>query len=199
MSVALAQEPKVAVEPLPLYRLSVEQYHRMAEQGILTQEDRVELIDGYLVKKMTINPAHGSTVQWLTLWLIRVVPTGWIPRVQLPITFATCEPEPDLAIVVGSDTSFRTNHPSPSETVLVVEVADSSLSVDRDVKANLYAEAGIPEYWLVNLVDKCVQVFTQPTPQGYGQERVLQAGDDLVLSLQGEEISRRRVAELLPE
>ena len=155
--------PVDATPPEPVFRISVAQYHEMSQAGILREEDRVELLDGWLVRKMVIKPAH-ATVTELTSDAIRsLLPTGWCVRTQQPLSLATSEPEPDLAIVCGDRLRYANRHPTAAEVALVVEVAEATLQRDRTTKLQIYAEAGIPAYWIVNLVERRLEVFSDPT------------------------------------
>jgi Uma2 family endonuclease len=185
-----------------LRRFSVAEYHRMIQTGILDEDDPVELLEGYVVLKMPRNPTHDGTIQLVSKRLLRVLPAGWEMRVQSAITLADSEPEPDIALVRGDERTYLTRHPGPGDVGLVVEVADTSLVRDRDDKGRVYARADIPVYWLVNLVDRRLEVFTAPsgpTPTpGYGQRQDFQTGDDVGFSLGGAPAVTVPVADLLP-
>lgn len=155
---------------LPLHRFSVEEYHRLGELGILKPEDRVELLEGWIVEKMNHRPAHGFAVQELNDWFVKHIPSAWFCRCQLPVTLAASEPEPDLAIVWGNRAEFRSKHPGGEDCRLVIEVADTSLVRDR-AKAIIYAIAGVPEFWIVNVAQSQVERLTSPGPQGYRDAR----------------------------
>lgn len=144
--------------PFPLRKFTVPQYHQLGELGILTTEDRVELLEGWIVEKMNQRPIHGFIVGFLTELFQNNLPDGFIVRSQLPITTDRSEPEPDVAIVRGTHTDFRTHHPSGKLVRLVVEVADTSIAKDRS-KAEIYREAGVEEYWIVNVGDKTVERY----------------------------------------
>ena len=197
---AIAIEPTQATiaSMSTLFRLSVPDYHDMIASGILTPEDRVELLDGILVKKMSQNAPHHSTIQRLTLDFVRLTPPGWQPRFQLPITLELSEPEPDCSLVRGDRRTYDARAPGPADFGIVIEVADTSLRLDREVKARLYAEAGIPEFWLINLVDSCIEVYTQPTGAAYLTQTVYTAGQAVPLILDGQTIGRILVADVLP-
>ena len=146
--------------PLPIRKFTVLQYHQLGELGVLTQDDRVELLEGWIVKKMNQGPARGFLVQFLSIWLNSRLPQGWICRCQLPITTLCSEPEPDLAVVVGSISDFRERHPSGTDCRLIIEVSDSSLQKDR-AKGAIYFSAGVKEYWIVNLADQHVECYQE--------------------------------------
>jgi Uma2 family endonuclease len=150
-----------AVSPLPVHRFTVDEYHKLGELGILTENDRVELIHGWIVAKMTLNPPHAYAVTALMGQLVALGASA-IVRVQQPITTTDSEPEPDVVFATGTNTDYKKRHPAPSECALVAEVADSSLHEDQTTKLELYAGVKIAVYWIVNLVDRRVEVYTQP-------------------------------------
>jgi len=160
----------IAEPPFPVARFSVEQYHRMIESGAFGEDDRLELVDGWVVRKIAIGPGHEFSTGQLGALLQELLPPDMHLRIQAPLTLEDSEPEPDLAIVRGSRGDYRDHHPDASDVALVVEVSDTSLTTDR-LKGRTYARAGIPEYWIVNLVDRRVGVYrhaagsTRSTPQ----------------------------------
>ncbi len=139
-------------------RLSVQDFHRLGE-GL-----RAELLEGILINKMPKSPLHQFTVERLRRILSTQIDPAWILRQEGPMTFVDSEPEPDLAIAPAPEDAYRFHHPHTA--ALVVEVAISSLEIDR-VKAHIYAEARIPEYWIVCPEEKSVEVYRQPSPEGY--------------------------------
>ena len=167
--------PATAAPPSQPYYLSrvgfrkftLAEYHRMIENGVLTDGEPYELLEGNLVLKLSRGNAHDSALQALADQFYRVVfagPAGWGVRGQSAVTLPPgSEPEPDLAVVRGNAAAFRDHHPEPSEIGLLVEVADSSLLDDRHDKGRIYARAGVPVYWVVNVVDKLIEVYTQPS------------------------------------
>jgi Uma2 family endonuclease len=161
-----------------LAKLSVAQYHRMVETGVLVDGDRLELFEGVLVEKMTEGPAHSFRITQLAKLLIRLIGDApWQVRVQNPISTDDSEPEPDLAIVADLDYSKR--HPSSAEIAVVIEVADSSLARDRSTKQRVYANAGIAHYVIVNLADNVIESYTEPLAGGgarYGHHETLTTG-----------------------
>jgi Uma2 family endonuclease len=183
-------------------RFSVAEYHKMIEIGILTEDDNIELLDGYLVHKMSRNPPHDAAIQKIMKRLFRILPPDWDLRIQSAITLSRSEPEPDLAIVRGDETRYLANHPGPADTGLVIEVADSTLDSDRLDKGRNYAEAGIVYYWIVNLVDRQIEVYTLPsgataTPS-FGRRQDYRVGDDVPLLLDGAAVANIPVRDLLP-
>ncbi len=144
--------------PLPLRRFSVAQYRRLGELGMLTPEDKVELLEGWIVEKMNQRPVHGFLVGLLSEWFQSRLPGGYILRCQLPITTQRSEPEPDIAIVAGVHQDYRDRHPSGTDCRLVIEVADSTIERDR-AKAAIYHSAGVEEYWIVNVGSQCIERY----------------------------------------
>jgi Uma2 family endonuclease len=173
---------------LPLLRLSVPQYHAMRRAGILTEDDRVELLGGLLVSKMTKNPPHSLATELTRRALEQALGSvggRWHVRSQQPITTPDSEPEPDVAVVAGGLRDYGEAHPSPADVALVVEVADESLRRDRKDKLAIYARAGIAAYWIVNLVDRHVEVFGAPSAEGYGSSASYAAGETVTLVVDG--------------
>jgi len=141
-------------------RFTLQEYHWLVQQGFFG-DDRVELIDGEIVRMAPTGPEHSTTKSRLLLALMPLVGKGRHLRVDDPLTLGDHEPVPDMAVVPGSPEDYRQAHPSTA--LLVIEVADTSLEYDRTVKASLYASAGIPEYWVVNLVERRLEVYREPT------------------------------------
>jgi len=198
MSTRLANPPEES-PPFPVRRWTVAEYRQLAESGILTEDDRVELLEGWIVPKMTHNPAHDSTVQRLLRPLLMALPAQWDLRVQSAIDTDDSEPEPDLAIVRGDSDKYLSEHPTAGDVALAVEVADSSLRKDR-AKARIYASAGIPCFWIINVNDRQIELHTDPDPpqRQYRQVRILKPGESLGLTLDGQPVAEFPVDKLLP-
>jgi Uma2 family endonuclease len=181
-----------------LFRMNVEQYERLVQTGVLDGQ-RLELIDGLLVKKMGKNPPHSWTVEALREEIGRLLPAGWSFRQEQPIAIPDSnEPEPDLVVVRGTKDDYAKRHPLPSDVALLIEVADSTLEKDRGAKLVAYARGGIPIYWIVNLIDRELEIHIAPTPIGYRDRQVLATGQDAPLILEQKEIGRVRVSAVLP-
>lgn len=147
-----------------LRKFTLDEYHKMIEQGILIDGEPYELLEGNLVKKMSHGSRHDAAVQFLNKRLVRMVPVGWDVRTQSAITLpAGTEPEPDCVLVRGDENTYRHRHPGPADIGLIIEVADSSLLVDRHDKGRIYAGANLPVYWVVNVVDRVIEVYSQPS------------------------------------
>jgi Uma2 family endonuclease len=202
MSISTSPDWNVAPPPLPLRRFTVDEYHRMIEDGFFAEDERFELLEGWIVAKMTRKPPHDAVIELIHETLRGMLPVGWHIRAQSAITMADSEPEPDLAVVRGAIRDYMGRHPGPADLALVVEVADSTLATDRDFKGRIYARAGIPVYWIVNLVDQRVEVYTTPTGPdanpGYRKRRDFEAGDTLPLLIEGREVARIEAREFLP-
>lgn len=149
-------------------RFTVDDFYRMAKAGILTEDDRVELIEGQVVEMAPIGRQHASRVDRLNRLLQRLVGDKAILRVQGPVRLDPySEPQPDLALLRPRDDFYEAAHPGPADILLLVEVADSSVVYDRQTKTPLYAQAGIPEVWLVDLPQDVVEAHRSPSPDGY--------------------------------
>ena len=157
---------------------SVAEYHKMAEAGILSEDDRVELLEGEIVAMSPIGSRHAACVDRLTQYLVGEAGSRAIVRVQNPVRLGEhSEPQPDLALLKPRPDFYATSHPGPEDVLLVVEVAETSAAVDREVKVPLYARFGVPEVWLVDPAADRVEVFREPSAQGYREARVLRRGD----------------------
>jgi hypothetical protein len=161
-------------------RFTADEYYRMAEAGILRHDDRVELVDGEIVEMTPIGSRHAACVDRVMVLLSRSLAGQGILRVQGPVRLDPhSEPQPDLSVLRSRADFYASAHPGPDDVLLLVEVADASLRYDRDIKVGLYARAGIPETWLVDLQSDRVEVFRHPTPQGYRASRQLRRGERL--------------------
>lgn len=173
--------------PLMYHRFTVDEYHRMAEAGILTEDDRVELLDGQIVAMTPIGPPHAGCVTQLTRLLVRALGDDATVSVQNPVVLGThWEPEPDVAVLTLGADAYRARHPRAGDVLLLIEVADRSTTTDRRVKLPAYAAAGIPEVWLADLGADRVELFRAPTPGGYATVRTADRGDTVTpLALAG--------------
>jgi len=182
-------------------RLTVPEYHKLIEIGILAEDDRVELLEGHMVMKMPPNPPHSNVITNTTEALVHRLPNGWRLRCEQPITLSDSEPEPDFVLARGDRATFSARHPEAKEIGLVVEVADSSLVVDRADMSRIYARADIPIYWIINVVDRQIEVYTHarpndPTP-AYGSRTDYKLGASIPFVLDGQTIALIAVDEFL--
>jgi Uma2 family endonuclease len=204
MSSVVAAPPAAVLResmPLSCHRFTVEQYHAMIDTGILTGADRCELLEGWIIDKMTHNPPHDGCILLAQTLFLPKLPSDWVLRIQSALTLAHSASEPDLLIAQGPARRYCQSHPTPKETGLLVEVADSTLVIDREFKSLVYAQAHIEIYWIINLIDSCVEVFTEPRAgkvPAYRQRRDYPIGESVPLVLDGHEIARIPVRELLP-
>lgn len=167
-----------AFAPIRTHRWTRQQYEKMVEVGVLTDDDRVELLNGSIVSMSPQNSQHATAVTLCRRVLEAACGDDYFVRTQAPLALGPhSEPEPDLALIAGTASDFWDEH--PSRAALVVEVADTSLEKDREHKRRLYAEHGIAEYWILNLEALQVEVYRSPSGDDYGQKRTLHAEDDL--------------------
>jgi Uma2 family endonuclease len=162
----------------PLRLFTVSEYHRMAEAGVFTEDDRVELIEGEVVDMSPIGPRHAACVKKLaSLVRDRVSSRALIVGVQDPIRLSDhSEPLPDISILRARDDFYAGGHPGPEAVLVLLEVADASVMYDRNTKLPLYARAGIAEVWLVDLVKNVVDVYSSPGASGYANQSRFERG-----------------------
>jgi Uma2 family endonuclease len=200
MSTAVATTPSYLAYSM-FHRFSVANYHRLTEVGVLTEDDNVELLEGYVVQKMARNPPHCNALQRLTTRLFRLGLANWQVRIQMAATLIDSEPEPDAVLARGDEDTFAHRHPGPADISLVVEVSDTSLDIDRIDKGRIYARANLPFYWILNVVDRQVEVYTDPRPNdpvpAYATRADYRPGDAVPLVLDGQIVANLRVEELL--
>jgi len=189
-------------ETMPTKRWTRVEYDRLIDEGVFGPEDRIELLGGVLVVREPQGSPHAMGIRMAEEALRRVFATGWDVRVQLPVALdEDSEPEPDVSVVPGSFRDYRHGH--PPRAVLIVEVAESSLALDRGDKGSLYARAGLADYWITNLVDHVLEVYREPAidacaPYGwrYASLTALRPGD-MVTALAAPH-SAIPVADLIP-
>jgi Uma2 family endonuclease len=163
------------------WNFNVEDYYRMAEAGLFSEQDRVELIDGEVIKMSPIGSRHAGCVDRLNSILNRKVGHAAIIRVQNPVRLNDfSEPEPDVALLKPRDDFYSQSHPTAADVLLVIEVAETSVEYDRSVKMPLYARAGILEAWLVNLPKDIIEIYSQPKNGKYQKVQRLKRGKLLV-------------------
>lgn len=158
--------------------ISVEEYDQMIAHGILTDEDQVELLNGVIIEKMTKGPKHASVNGRANRLFNRLFGEMGIIRVQDPIWLSDIsEPEPDIVLAKPDDDFYADHHPSPDEVLLIVEISDTSLGRDRFAKGAAYAEAGIQQYLVLNLIDETVEDYRSPGTDGYGSKQTFHRGE----------------------
>jgi Uma2 family endonuclease len=196
----------VAAEPYGgmtyMRRFTLDEYHELIRANILTEEDPVELLEGYLVLNMPRSPEHDFAIRTLNTRLVRLVPDTFTVSNQCAATLTDdSEPEPDFTVARGNETTYRGRHPAPADMALVIEVSASSLARDRGEKARIYARAGIPVYWIVNVEDKQIEVLTQPSGPGdapaYARREVFAVGTSAPVVLDGVTVGTVAVADIM--
>jgi Uma2 family endonuclease len=166
---------------LEIRRLTVADYHRMAEVGILDPEERVELIEGQIIKMVAKGTAHEAAITRTDLLLRNLLGNQVLLRLQSPIRLDDfSEPEPDIAVVKFDPLFYEDHHPTPDEVYLLIEVADTSLRIDCNIKAPVYARSGILDYWVLDVSDRQLHIFREPSQDSYQSQVIL--SDDAIIS-----------------
>jgi len=181
---------------------TVDEYHWLIANGFFADDERCELLDGLIVNKMSRDPIHDACLAAGRRVLDSRLPQGWHIRVQSAVTTTRSEPEPDLTIVRGAEFDYLSRHPGAADVELLVKVANTSLSSDREWKGPLYAEAGFSTYWIINLIDMRVEVYSDPTgpdpAPAYRRRQDFLMGDSIPLTIGGPPVQPIAVADLLP-
>ncbi len=192
-----------AVPTLPVRRYTLDEYHHLIETGFFREDDRVELLNGWIVAKMGINPPHASAVTRLSRRLRALLGEAWVVREQSSLTIASSasEPEPDIVVAPGPEERYDERHPTPGDTVLLVEVADASLAEDQGEKLRTYSASKVFLYWIVNLKDRRIEVYTEPRDgksPTYKKRSNYGLRHAVPVVVRGKELGRIPVKELLP-
>ena len=163
--------------PLDRKLFTVDEYYKMAETGILDSDQRVELLNGEIIKMSPQKSTHAAIIDYLFEEFLYVLKGMAQCRCQGPIRINNLsEPEPDLSIFKKRKTGYHDRHPLPEDIFLVIEVADSTLAKDRTVKKGMYAQASIPEYWIVNIPEQQIEVFKSPKDGDYQESNIYKKG-----------------------
>ena len=171
---------QLAKPRLNTFRLNVSQYHKMSEVGIFSENDKVELINGEIIEMSPIGRRHAACVDRINRLFSNILGMKVIVRVQNPIILNNLsEPEPDIALLQPRADFYESGHPQPQDIFLLIEVADSSLEYDRDVKIPLYASSGITEVWLVDIYEQVIIVYRYPSENGYSDIQKLSRGEKM--------------------
>lgn len=185
----------------PIWRLTVEQYHEMIQTGILTTDDAVELLEGWLITKMSKKRSHTLANQRIRQSLEKIVPPDWYVEAQEPITTADSEPEPDIIVIKGKRDDYLEYQPRAENVVLVIEVSDATLQRDRTLKLRIYANARIPIYWIINLQERQIEVYTEPAnadeQASYQQQKIYQEADTLPVVIGENEVGKIKVQNVI--
>jgi Uma2 family endonuclease len=179
--------------------MTLEKYEAMIASGAFSKRDRVVLINGYLVERMTELPPHGAACEATRTAIEPMLPAGWHIRSDRPLKIPgqASMPEPDQTVVRGTWRDYASRYPEPRDTALVVEVSSTSLYEDRAM-AGTYAAGGVPIYWIVNLADRQVEVYTVPDPGGYQSRTEFKPGQAIPLVIDGQQVGQIAVDDILP-
>jgi Uma2 family endonuclease len=184
--------------PSPLFRMTLERYEAMVESGAFSEHDRVQLINGFLVAKMTQGDPHCVCDDLCRNAINQVLPRGWFIRSNKPVRIPpNSKPEPDHAVTRGEIRDYTNRSPGPGDVALIVEVSLSSLAEDR-AQADVYAAAQVAFYWIVNLVDRQIEVYSNPSPAGYLSRVDYLDGKNVPVVIEGVEVGQIAVADVLP-
>lgn len=188
------------IDRATFHQLTVAQYHQMIAGGILGEDVPVELIEGYMVTKMPRSTEHDYSLSAVQEEVRARVPAGYCVRGQCATTILNSEPEPDVVVARGALSAYKNRHPGPADAALVIEVSASSLAYDRIDKSRVYARAGIPVYWIVNVIDKQIEVLTDPSgptdAPAYGTTTTYTAGQQVPLALDGNTVGHIAVGDV---
>ncbi len=189
---------QIAISTEQIYRLSVAQYHAMIDAGVLTEDDPVELIEGWLVEKMPKNLPHSFSTQTIRDELAKILSKGWFVSDQESFATPASQPEPDGLIIRGTRRDYTKRRPTGTDLALVIEVSDSTLRYDRTTKKQIYAKSGIPIYWIVNLVDRQIEVFTTPENGNFQKQQIYPEASMIPVVIDQVQVAQIAVSELLP-
>jgi len=197
-----------AVPPFSLLdirrRITVDEYHRIIESGALGEDPRVELLEGMIVSKMSKNPPHNLACDLIQYLMMRLLAPGYFISMGTSMTIEERqgEPEPDAMILRGRIREYAERRRKPADAALVVEISDTSYSEDRSVKWSLYAASGVPVYWILDVNRKRLEIHSEPSGQGddarFAQTKILGQDDEVPLVLDGREIARFPLREIMP-
>ncbi|MFB2837872.1 Uma2 family endonuclease [Floridanema evergladense] len=159
---------------------TVDEYYRMAEAGILGEDDRVELIAGEIIKMSPIGSPHSGCVNWLNRLFSASLGSRALLSVQNPVRLnERTEPQPDIALLIPRADFYSQKHPQPQEVLLIIEVSDTTIEYDREVKIPLYAATGIVEVWIVSLAEELIEVYRQPLANSYADISQFRRGENV--------------------
>lgn len=166
------------VPSVTLRKFTASEYYTMLNAGVFHEDDQLELVEGEIVEMSPINPLHAGQVTQLTDFFKEHLGKRALVGVQNPLDLGDdSQPQPDLMVLKPRKDFYKRAHPVPADVLLLIEVSDSTVGYDRNVKAPLYARTGVPELWIVNLPDRQLEIYRNPTPGGYGEHHWLKAGE----------------------
>jgi Uma2 family endonuclease len=160
-------------------KFTLDEYHRLAETGFLTEDDRVELIDGEIIEMSPVGKAHNACINRNTRTLVQRLSDRAVVSVQNSVVILENEPLPDIAILQPNPSYYADRLATPEDILLIIEVADSSLTYDQEIKTSKYAQAGVQELWIVDLNDDMIWVYRNPSPKGYLDIKAYKRGEHI--------------------
>jgi hypothetical protein len=187
--------------PSPPRQFTVAEYHDMIAAGFFAKDERFELIDGWVVPMLTRTPAHNYCLEVASDVIRPLLPRRWRLRIHSAVTTNDSEPAPDIAVVRGPARRHLYRHPCPADIAMLIEIAESTLDLDRDVKGPMYARAQIAIYWIINLIDNQVEVYADPVGgrnARYRRGKVYGSNGAVPLVIVGKQVGRVAVRDLLP-
>ncbi len=162
---------------------NIHEWHRMGEAGVFSENNHIELIDGEILEMAPIGFNHAGHLNRLTSVFSFLLADNAVLSVQNPLQLSHfSEPQPDFMLLKPEANFYSSRHPNADDVLLLIEVSDSTLAFDQNQKLQLYARHNIPEYWILNLIDNCLEVYRQPHSESYEQKTTLRTGDNLTLS-----------------
>jgi Uma2 family endonuclease len=183
MSLITPSQSMPSPPPPALYRMTVDEFERIADS---LDDDQVELINGYIVGREDMKPSHVIVTERLRRRLESILPSSWLVREDKPIRIPDFdEPRPDLAVVRGDPERYAHHHPGPADVALLIEESDASLQRDQGDKLMIYAQAGIPVYWIANLVNRRIELYGDPGPGGYASRVSFGSGQNVPVVIGG--------------
>jgi Uma2 family endonuclease len=203
MSIAATEStqtgPAASPSRPPHYRFTVAQFGQLLSDGTIGPRERVELIDGLVATKVSKNPPHILVGKLLFSALQRLVPAGWhVTKDDDVVVSDHDQPQPDLAVVRGSPRDYLDRYATAADIALATEISESTLASDRLVKMPRYASGNIPVYWIVNLIDEQVEVYTNPVGATYTDRTIFTRGQEIPVVIDGRLVGRIAVSEILP-
>ncbi len=205
MSSALSMptiRPEPAVTDLPVWRFTVVEYRQLSEAGMFNDDDAVELLEGLVVAKRPKNPPHILVCKLLRRYLERLLGEGWHVATQDPLSTEDSEPEPDLAVLRGVEEDYGERLPTSADSPLVIEVSDTTLNRDRGIKRRIYARTGVQQYWIANVTDKTIEVYSEPSGSAespaFGRSQRYTLGETVPVVIDGNILGEIAVDQLFP-
>lgn len=202
MATTGTQSPTPLLSVAGFRKLTPAQYHKLIDTGIIMEGEPIELLEGYMVEKAVRNPPHEMSLRRLTARFPRLLPPGWFVQVQGAIALGESEPEPDGAVLRGDETTCDGRLPTAADVAALIEVSDSTLAFDRRDKGRIYARAGIPVYWIINIPERQIEVYTNPdpaaNPPAYTTRTDYIISDAVPVVLDGGTVATIPVADLIP-